>query len=72
MRGARGEGGGNERERRMRRETEGRMEARGSLAPEDSQGGTLEGKIKIQVNFTDQYSTILIEPQQCNLIIFNK
>lgn len=42
VRGARGEGGGNERERRMRQEREGQREARGLLALEGSQGGTFQ------------------------------
>lgn len=42
VRGVRGEGGGNERERRMRWEMEGQKEARELLALEESQGGTFQ------------------------------
>ena len=58
VREARGEGGGSEKETRMRWATEGRREVQELLALEGSRGGVLEGKngnIKVKVN--------LIEPR---------
>lgn len=74
VRGARGEGGGSEKERsRMRWEMEGQREVQELLALEESRGGVLEGKrgkIKVKVNFTDQFTTKSKQPQEFNQIIF--
>lgn len=60
VRGARGEGGGNERERRMKQETEGQREARELLALEESQGGTLEAKRRLGQFYISMYHYINI------------
>lgn len=65
VRGARGEGGGSEKEkRRMRWETEGQREVQEFLALEESQGGTLEGKNgNIKVESVLQINLFRCKPQ---------
>lgn len=61
VRGVRGEEGGSEMERRMRREMEEQREAQELPVLEESQGGKLKrqrGQIKVKVSFTDQFTTV--------------
>lgn len=55
----------------MRREMEGQREVPELLAQEESRGGALEGKkgkIKVRVNFTDQFTTMSKQPLEFNQI----